>query len=123
MLEEIVLSRVLLPPPPALAPVQRTHHTHISRRLDSPLSILLSTDRAHFMNASSTHSPVIALVSINIASFSWQNLLASRKVTCLSSFKSLLFPVATMEMSGRARVRASLSQFARCSKVSRFVMS
>ena len=76
----------------------------------TPLSILLNTDRAAFRKTSSTFSPVNAEVSKNKASFSWAKRDASKNVTCLSSFKSLLLPVNTTDMSFRPICLESTNQ-------------
>jgi len=85
----------------------------------SPVSILAKIVFEHFKKASSTLSPVLALVSRNIKSFSCANLLASRKVTSLSSSKSFLLPTRRIMIAGLAKVRASVNQLVRALNVSR----
>ena len=77
----------------------------------------------HLRKASSTHWPVLALVSRNIRPFSCANLLASRKVTSRSSSKSFLLPTSRITIWGLASVLASVSQFVRQLKDSRLVTS
>lgn len=89
----------------------------------SPVSIFARMVFAHFRNDSSTFSPVFALVSRNIRSFSCAKLLASKKVTSRSSSRSFLLPTRMMMMCGLARVRVSLSQFESVLKESREVVS
>ena len=85
----------------------------------SPVSILARIVLEHLRKASSTLSPVLALVSRKMRSFSWANLLASMKVTSRSSSRSFLFPTRRMTMDGLARVLASVSQLVSALKVSR----
>ena len=78
-----------------------------SLKFTLPLSILLRMFFERIVKASTTFSPVVALVSIKPMLFSKLSFAALLYSTALLSFKSNLFPTKIMQISGRPKSRAS----------------
>jgi len=79
------------------------------RAWSAPVSILDKMVLEQCRKASSTFSPVRALVSKNTSSFSWAKRDASKNETWRSASRSRLLPTSRITTFGLARLRASLS--------------